>query len=538
MAEQSATTLEQQTVQAGESNEITDPFGLKDTAEPPEPKTAEEAVAIAVAEQNLLDRIRAGFAMTDADRVAIDREVAWFARHDDYLDRTFRRAERYLYFIVGELEERKMPLELALLPIVESAFNPVAQSRARAAGLWQFIPSTGRRFGLEQNRQYDGRRDVMESTRAALAYLQFLATEFDGDWQLAVAAYNCGELNVSRAIKRNQARGKPIDFFSLDLPRETRAYVPKLLAMRRIVAQPEKYGIAFVRDIANKQYFAKVEVDEPIDLGVAARLAGMSLEDLIVLNPAYRRAVTTADGPGYILVPTAHEEQLRSALSELQSPDQRVPKSRYTVNRGDTVASVARKLGVKPDELIATNKIKNNTLRVGQELVVIRGSVSTRVAEVDQSTGERFVTRDPSYVPPPLPPPEKRSRSSDAGGRYTVHSGETLWSIARDHGVSVEALAMENKLNSKSHIVKGQKLWIPPISFEGANTLASTNLSSDSVEKITYVVRGGDTLAKIAKAFRVEMKDLLTWNKLKSNDVIKVGQKLVMYVIDMRRSGG
>ena len=184
---------------------------------------------------DLFERMRAGFVLDDVDHATVEREVRWFASHPTYLDRTFKRGERYLYHIVNEIEARKMPLELALLPVVESAFNPVAYSRARASGLWQFIPGTGRRYDLKQNWYYDGRRDVIAATSAALDYLEFLSEEFDGDWLLAVAAYNCGEANIARAVKRNRAAGKPTDFFSLKLPRETRAYVPKLLAMRRIV---------------------------------------------------------------------------------------------------------------------------------------------------------------------------------------------------------------------------------------------------------------------------------------------------------------
>lgn len=504
-----------------------------------EPKTAEEAVAVAVAEQNLLDRIRAGFMMNDADHIAVEREVSWFARHPDYLDRTLRRAERYLFFIVEELEARNMPLELALLPIVESAFNPVALSRARAAGLWQFIPSTGRRYGLEQNHRYDGRRDVVESTRAALDYLQFLANEFDGDWHLAVAAYNSGEAGVGRAIKRNVAKGKPTDFFSLELPRETRAYVPKLLALRRIVAEPAKFGLEFGH-MANQPYFAKVELDSPIDLGVAAALADLDKEDLIALNPAYYRAVTNADGPGHLLVPVDRAERLRSGLAAL-SPSQRVPKIYYTVHRGDTVSTVARKLGVTQAELKASNRLKNNTLRVGQELVIERGADVARNRAIDApARGVRIVTRDPNYVAPPVVAAAPSAREPRVGmpDRHTVRKGDTLWTIAKLHGVTVNALRDYNDLGASPRIKVGQKLSIPRISDSGTATLASNDVRSASVQKITYVVRSGDTLSRIASLFRVELKDLLNWNKLRRANSIKVGQRLVMFVDDNRRSGG
>jgi membrane-bound lytic murein transglycosylase D len=492
-----------------------------------EPKTPEEAVAVAVSEQNLLNRIRAGFAMQDAEHAAVDREIAWFARHPDYLDRTFRRAERYLFFIVEELEARNMPLELALLPIVESAFIPVAKSRARAVGLWQFIPSTGRRFGLEQTHRYDGRRDVVESTRAALEYLQFLADEFDGNWHHAVAGYNSGEANVARALKRNLAKGQATDFFSLQLPRETRAYVPKLLALRRIVSQPEKFGLEFGL-IANQPYFAKVELDAPVDLGVAAQLANLPREDLLALNPAYYRAVTTPEGSGHLLVPVERAEQLRAGLAAL-SPAQRVPKIYYTVHRGDTVSTVARKLGVSQNELRAANKLKGNTLRVGQELVIDRGGSLPTLAAMDSPAATRLVTRDPNYVAPPLPPAPR--------DRHTVRNGETLSSIARLYGVSTDALASTNDLSAKSRLRKGQRLSIPQTGNTAAATLADNDVS-DTVQRVSYVVRNGDTLARIAQRFRVELRQLMTWNKLANANAIRAGQKLIMYVADTRRSGG
>jgi len=503
-----------------------------------EPRTTEEAVASAVAEQNLVDRLRRGFAMEDADQVAVDREIAWFARHPDYLDRTFRRAERYLFFIVEELEARKMPLELALLPLVESAFNPVALSHARAAGLWQFIPSTGRRYGLEQNPRYDGRRDVMESTRAALDYFQFLSKEFNGNWYQAIAAYNAGEMNVSRAIAHNQAKGRPTDFFNLDLPRETRAYVPKLLAIRRIVAQPEKFGLEFGR-IANQPYFAKVELESPVDLGVAAQLAGLPKEDLIALNPAFNRAVANPDGAEYLLVPVDRAERLRAGLAAL-SPAQRVPKIYYTVHRSDTVSSVARKLGISQDELRAANRVKGNTLHVGQELVIERGAMSAhmsaQMAQSEALAATRFVTQDPNYVPPPLPPRESRAASHSDSHR--VRRGETLSSVAHRYGVPAQALAAENNLDVNHRIAKGQRLWIPRATSEVTATLATNDARSATVQRISYVVRAGDTVVRIAKMFRVQVKELLAWNKIQTASSIKAGQKLVMYVDDGRRSGG
>ena len=250
---------------------------------------------------DLFDRMRVGFKLDDgADRRAVDDQLRWYASNPDYLQRAFGRADLYLYYIVTELERRGMPLELALLPVVESAFEPYAYSRARASGLWQFIPGTGSRFGLKQDWWYDGRRDIVESTRAALDYLQYLHDEFNGDWLLAIAAYNCGEAMVERAAQANRAAGRPVDFWSLWLPGETRAYVPKLLAMKRLVMDPETYGLSF-SPIPNQAYFARVPTHGQINLKLAAEIAGISPQDLYELNPAFHRFATDPSGPYFLL---------------------------------------------------------------------------------------------------------------------------------------------------------------------------------------------------------------------------------------------
>ena len=461
---------------------------------------------------DLFDRIRNGFQLTDQDRREVELEQAWYARHPAYLDRTFKRGERYLYHIVNELEARNMPLELALLPVVESAFNPVAYSRARAAGLWQFIPATGRRYGLKQNWYYDGRRDVLAATSAALDYLQFLAAEFDGDWLLAVAAYNCGEFAVARAIERNRQAGKPTDFFSLKLPKETRAYVPKLLAMRRIVADPTSHGLAFA-PIADQPYFSKVDVAGQIDLQVAAELSELPKEELLALNPAFNHWVTDPDGPHHLLVPVTHEEKLAQAMAALP-PEKRVRIVYHRVRPGDTLGGIADRYGVSVATLKTANKLKSTMIHPGQDLLITTSprSIDGRVAMIDDDA------------------PVVRKRSSGSG-KHVVRRGDTLWSIARDYRVSMENLASTNGIRRDSTLAVGQVLRIP-----GTATLASTNADTITAQPTTYVVRKGDTLSRIATKFRVTMSDLLGWNSLKATSVIKPGQRLVMYRAD-RRAG-
>jgi membrane-bound lytic murein transglycosylase D len=461
---------------------------------------------------DVFERIRAGFALTDVDHEMVTRELNWFAKHPSYLDRTFKRGERYFYHIVNEIEARGMPLELALLPVVESAFNPVAYSRARASGLWQFIPATGRRYGLKQNWYYDGRRDVVAATTAALDYLQFLHAEFDGDWLLAVAAYNCGEANVGRAIKRNRAAGKPIDFFSLKLPRETRAYVPKLLAMRRLVADPAAHGLIF-SPIANQPYFAKVATGGQLDLHVAADLAELPKEELLALNPAFNHWVTDPDGPHHLLVPLDRETRLTAGIAALP-PQERVRIVYHRVRPGDTLGGIADKYNISVAALRSTNKIRGTLIHPGQDLLV---------AAAPRAGDAKFVVEAEAADPEPI-----RTASS---GKHRVRRGDTLWSIAKSHGVSLDRLATTNGLNRNGTLTIGQTLKIP-----GTATLASTNPASVSPSAITYIVRAGDTLSRIATRFRVSMSDLLGWNSLASSALIRPGQRLVMYV-SSHRSG-
>lgn len=456
---------------------------------------------------DIFERIRSGFTITDVDHEMVDRELSWFVRHPAYLDRTFKRGERYLFHIVKEIEARGMPLELALLPVVESAFNPVAYSRARASGLWQFIPATGRRYGLKQNWYYDGRRDVIAATTAALDYLQFLHDEFDGDWLLAVAAYNCGEAAVARAIKRNRAAGKPTDFFSLKLPRETRAYVPKLLAMRRIVADPAAHGLIFA-PIPNQAYFAKVDTAGQLDLHVAAELAELPKEELLALNPAFNHWVTDPDGPHHLLVPVDREERLTAGLAELP-PEKRVRIVYHRVRPGDTLGGIASKYKISVAALRSTNKLRGSLIHPGQDLLIAAappGASSQVAANYD------------------IEPASVRTRST--GGRHKVRRGDTLWSIARAHGVSLDRLAKMNGLKRNGTLSIGQTLKIPG----STATLASTNPETVTPSAITYVVRAGDTLSRIATKFRVSITDLIGWNGLELSNVIKPGQQLVMYV--------
>lgn len=331
----------------------------------PDPAAAEGAAADFA---DLFARMRSGFALPAVAHDAVHREIERYRAHPVSLERTLGRGRRYLHHIVEELDARGLPQELALLPAVESAFDPFALSRRLAAGLWQFLPRTGRSYGLAQDWWTDDRRDVREATRAALDHLASLHEAFGGDWLLALAAYNAGPSRVKRAIAKSQRRGEPVDFFALDLPAETRRYVPRLLALARVVAEPQEVGVA-LPEIPNEPYFAPVDIEHQIDLDRIADLAEIPREELRALNPGFRRWATAPDGPHELLVPAAHRERFEQLLAKLP-PSQRLRLLRHRVEGGDTLYAIARRHGIPLELLRSVNRIRGSRIRIGQDLLV------------------------------------------------------------------------------------------------------------------------------------------------------------------------
>ena len=466
---------------------------------------------------DLFDRMRAGFRLPDSDHSAVDRELEWYAGNPDYLGRAFSRADLYLYHIVTELEARGMPLELALLPVVESAFEPYAYSPSRASGLWQFIPGTGSRYNLKQDWWYDGRRDVIESTRAALDYLQALNTEFNGDWLLAIAAYNCGEMNVERAIARNQAAGLPTDFWNLKLPAETRAYVPKLLAMGRVVAHPERYGLSFNK-IPNQPYFAKVDTQSQISLHVAAEIAGLTDAELYELNPAFHRWATDPTGPFSLLVPADTAEAFRTSIVQLTA-EQRLNVRPYAVHRGDTMNLVARRFHTSAQTLRELNGLSSGGLVVGSTLKV----------PSDANLLPANALRAAALVD------GREHRSRRERSRVLVRRGETLWAIARKHGVDVNALALMNGLQPNTVLRTGQRLRLSTQSGSGyvsaddeqAGRSGAGSGEVGETHRLTHTVHAGDTLFHVAQEYHVSVAQVASWNRLTKTRLVP-GQKLVI----------
>lgn len=478
---------------------------------------------------NTWARIQQGLQIPDVENDEVRVQRDWYVRNQDYMNRVADRADLYLFHIVESLEAKGLPLDLALLPIVESAYQPYAYSRSRAAGIWQFIPSTGRLYDLEINWWQDGRRDIVRSTEAAMRYLERLNKMFDGDWLLALAAYNGGEGTIMRAMEKNRKKGLPTDFWSLNLKTETSAYVPKMVALSQLMRNPEKYNFTW-KPVSNEAKFARVAVGSQIDLKLAAELADVSPELLYQLNPHFVRWATDPDGPHDLLVPIDRAEKFHHALQSLPI-EKRVQWGVYTVRNGDTLGAIAKKHYTSVSQIQSTNQIKGNTIRIGQTLLIPRlgGKANKDVLYADHQA-------------------VKTRPSSD--GIHTVRDGENLWAIARANGMSVTQLRQLNQLAENALIKPGQQLKTQATAKTPSTKQASTaNVAKSpdvfannnphlSVKKIQYTVRSGDSLARIASKFSVSVRDLSKWNSWNKNRVLKPGQKLTVYVDQAQLSGG
>jgi membrane-bound lytic murein transglycosylase D len=400
-------------------------------------------------------RLRKGFTMKPLDSPQVDKEIQWFVNNPEYMQRMMDRARLYLYYIADEVEKRGMPMEIALLPAIESAYKPHAYSRARAVGLWQFMPRTGKLYGLKANWWYDGRRDVQASTQAALDYLEKLYNDFDGDWHLALAAYNAGEGKIGRMMKYNERKGKPTDYQYLKLKRETQNYVPKLMAMVSIVANPDKYGVKLA-SIPNEPYFARVDTGSQIDLGVVAKLVDMPVDDLHDINPGYTRWATDPNGPHQLLVPAAKKDALIAGLSNLPE-EERVQWLHHSVKHGETLSQISRRYGLNAETLRTANNLHSNLLRNGQDLLI---PISARPLK-----------------PEVIRTAFRASSSRAARGEPVIHRvrrGETLSSIAHRYNVMAGQLAKWNLMQMGDVLRLGQKLKI----WTGGPPTASIEVST------------------------------------------------------------
>ena len=479
------------------------------------------------------ERLLSLYSLPDIQNPRIDRELYWYLDHPASLAILQQRAEPYLNHILDEIEAKNIPGELALLPVVESAFVPDAYSKADASGLWQFIPSTGREYGLQQNSWYDGRRDIYASTKAATTYLKELSQEFEGDWLLALASYNCGKGRVRKSIERNEYRDLPTDYWSLDLPEETEDYVPRLLAIAKLFAHADEYNV-HLQHIPNRPYFEVIDIKSPLDLHKAAKLANTPLYAFLKLNPGFNRSSTAPEGPHRLLVPVGQAQAFKRNLAMLpyservtikQFDDEQVayvrpqemhqekpvptrwdvaPKilpTQYKVKYGDNLASIANRNNTTIKMLRMANNLDSNTVRSGTRLHIPSQASSDTV---------------PSFT--------KASKTKSPSSQvYAVKKGDTFFNISQRFSVTPKDIANWNNVTLKTALIPGRKLTIKSINPQ----LAS---ASSSIRLVTYTVGKGDSLIQISRKFNVSTADLRKSNAATLVRGLRPGQKLKIIV--------
>ncbi len=466
---------------------------------------------------DIWERLRKGMKLPELDNKRITAQREWFIKHPDYLQRVMQRAKPLLHFILNEIEDRNLPTEYALLPIVESAFQTYAYSHGRASGIWQIIPPTGRYLGLKQDWWYDGRRDLFLSTKAALNYLDSLKEQFKNDPVLALAAYNAGPGKIRSAIRYNKKKNRPTDFWHLTQIRaETRDYVPKLYALKQIFSDPEKYGITLI-DIADEPGFEVVTISKQIDISKAAELAGMSLNEFYVLNPAFNNWATPPKGKHYFLFPPGKKAVFEKNYAALPATEH-IKWVRHKIKSGETLSQIAVNYHTRINLIKSVNKIRKNQIRAGKYLMIPTSTQSLR--QYGKSDARRLA----------------KTQNTVRGKRKTTHtvqSGESLWTISRKYGVSHKSLAKWNGMAPRDILSLGRTLviWNSRPSKSSKNTqlsLKSFSAQQSRIKKLRYTVRQGDSVARIADKFKVSIIDIKKWNKI--GKYIQPGQKINLWV--------
>ncbi|MFV2089805.1 MAG: LysM peptidoglycan-binding domain-containing protein [Pseudomonadales bacterium] len=496
-------TLSVITLSGCQHNAVTSPRGTLDAdvlaalIEPqlPPPAFTEGhliAPGVTIPDPDLWRDIRNGFSLIrHTDQKRVQQELRWLQRHPRYLPNMEPRLARHLAYIHQRVVERGLPSELALLPIVESALDPYAFSHGGAAGLWQFIPATGKRFGLERNWWYDGRRDPVAATEAALDYLESLHGRF-GDWYLALAGYNAGEGNVSRAQRRGR---KGAGFFELKLPRETSAYVPRLLALAQLVADPAALGVTLPQ-LSPDVPFLVVDTGSQMDLSVVTRVTSIDIDTLYRWNPALNQWSTPPSGPHHLLLPV--DEGADAAIQIAAVPEnERVEWLRVKVRSGDTLSQLAHRYRTDITSLKKANGIRGTRIAAGQSLLIPRSS---------------------SALANPV-------AARTQGSLYVVQSGDSLWTISRAYDVPINTLMKANHVGPKDYLRVGQKLTLPG----HVQTVQQVSRPAQ-IRKVRYGVKKGDSLARIAGKFNVRVNDIVNWNKLKIGAYLQPGQILLLYI--------
>ena len=491
--------------------------GLSHLADESEDALADTSIDTQIVSQpvykNLWLKLAEDFSFDVPDNKNIAKYRDYYLSHPKHLEQVSKRAEPFLYLIVEKIEAKNLPLELALLPVVESAFDPFAYSSSRAAGLWQFMPVTGKRFGLKQNWWYDGRRDVFASTEAALSYMVYLHDFLNNDWLHAIAAYNSGEGRVQNSVRKNKRVNKEYDFWNLSLPKETQNYVPKLLALVDILRNHEQYNVT-LPFIPNKQVLTSVDTGSQVDLAYAAKLANLSVAEIQLLNPAFNHWATSPEGPYKLLIPTRVAQQFTEQLANT-TPERLVRWDRYKVRAGDSLSVIAKRMGTTTQVLKQINNLDNSLIRVGQPLLI----------PIASKGHEKELYAQAKRFQDPVTEKGKNKRKI----QYKVVDGDSLWDISRRYNVTYQEIAKWNKISTRKTLRPGQKLTIWKI--DGASQ--GSDVARTAVH---YEVRSGDSIGTIANKYDVKTADILRWNNLNKRQYIKPGQKLTIYSTKKQRT--
>lgn len=448
-----------------------------------------QAEARDISASSIWPRVQAQLSLHEHyDHPQVQKWARDFSSRPHELRTLVKRSQPYLYHIVDRIEAAGVPGEIALIPFLESGFDPFAYSEGRAAGLWQFMSPTAKRFGLRQSWWYDGRRDVTASTDAAIRYLEYLQDRYE-DWTLSIGAYNAGEGRMWKAIRRAKAKGTPRSFWLMDLPSQTQAYVPRVLALAAIIADPASYGIS-LPDVMDAPETALVSLPGQVELDVIAEMADISPEWVYKLNPAFNRFATDPDGPHHLLLPADRADRVAKAIDRLPR-HQRVRWLRHEVVAGDTLSALAQRYDTSTRILQRINALPGTQLRIGQELFAPSSKHATELAGL---------------------PSTHRARRGIT--HYTVRRGDSLWTIARKHRMSVAQLTKLNRVSRKGVIRPGQRLRVHG---KGAAQTQRT---------VTYTVRAGDSLGSIAQRYKVTAQSIASSNGIARPDLIRPGQRL------------
>lgn len=489
---------------------------------------------------NIWDELRHEFTLPHyEDNPQVQEQIRWFINRPDFLVTSATRAAPYLYYILQQVRKRHLPVELVLLPIMESSYNPFAYSPKGAAGIWQMMPGTASGFGIKQDWWYDGRRDVITSTRAALDYLAYLNNFFDGNWLLSIGAYDTGEGNILSAIRRNIRDGRNTDFWSLPIAQETRVYVPRLLALAVIISHPDEYPINWPA-VRNAPYLAQIDIGGQIDLKHAAELAGLSLKKLMQFNPGHNRSTTDPKGPFKLVLPIQHVERFTENLA--RSPlREHIRFVHYKAKPGETVASIAKRFNISAGALRKANPSIAYSIRPGKQLTIpqpipalsetILDSKNTSFASTnteqieEKSYKNTFKKHSPSEIKVALENFKGKYKLQAGDTLYMTRKGDDLHKIAKKFHISVSALSAVNHISGSKRIHLGEKIIIPTHHAKVA-ALPPSTYQTESGETV-YKVRQGDNVEKIAQQFStsaaaIRLANLLTDNNLQEGDQLVI----------------